>query len=294
MNIDKRCIMLTISVSNNILAANQTSDPVLALNDAIVSFVNSLRTNDFLCVNIGTSKELLLNDMQDKLTDWKKVKTLFNDVQKYIKRKDDYKLVGALLNNDMITDNNNDLVWYKNSKLMIQGVANIVFNCVFVGLYSWFLILIWTNESGDCYSSYSLTPLFDDPKYYGPTSNTTDAKGWNSFDKSQKTKGVDLTQYTNVSLVMKITMLIEIFCGLFFVVRAVLKMKYNMKKGTIRQIYLRSNYFWIVRCINLMVISYYLNSFRGGVCFCRYRSWFHEHCYYDNIDYSQYMCYAYK
>jgi len=80
MNIDKRCIMLTIAVSNNILAANQTSDPVLALNDAIVSFVNSLRTNDFLCVNIGTSKELLLNDMQDKLTDWKKVKTLFNDV----------------------------------------------------------------------------------------------------------------------------------------------------------------------------------------------------------------------
>ena len=53
---EKRCIMLTVTLSDKIYDPNQTGDQVMALNDAIVSFINKLKPTDYLCVNIGSYK----------------------------------------------------------------------------------------------------------------------------------------------------------------------------------------------------------------------------------------------
>ena len=59
---DKRVVMLTVCLSSQVLNPNRTSDVLAALNDAIVGFVSKLKPNDFLCVNIGNSGDILEND----------------------------------------------------------------------------------------------------------------------------------------------------------------------------------------------------------------------------------------
>ena len=85
---------------------------------------------------------------------------------------------------------------------------------------------------------------------------------------------------------------LEIAFGLFFITREAIGLfKLKPKRGWGRTIYDNSNFIYLLRFTNLIFMSVYFLKFSTQVCFCNYRDWFHDHCYYDELDYKQYLCY---
>ena len=100
--------------------------------------------------------------------------------------------------------------------------------------------------------------------------------------------------YINVSIRFKICIFLELGFAAFFIFRALMRVRYNLKKGFFRICYARSNYFYILRMFVLLYLTFIMLNFEGQVCFCKYRAYFYEHCYFDQIDYKQYLCYSTK
>ena len=100
------------------------------------------------------------------------------------------------------------------------------------------------------------------------------------------------SNFTNVTATTTCFMILELVFAAIFIVRALFALLYKLKRGWVRKLYDNINYFFLLRCANLILLTINMLKFESQVCFCSYRDWFHDHCYFDDYSYTQYLCYA--
>lgn len=64
-----------------------------------------------------------------------------------------------------------------------------------------------------------------------------------------------------------------------------------MKKGMWRTIREKISYIGIFRMLVLSLLSYVVFNFRGQLCFCGYKSYFYNHCFYNSKNMTSYNCF---
>ena len=98
---------------------------------------------------------------------------------------------------------------------------------------------------------------------------------------------------TNVSLEMRIHTLIEIICGIIFICRVLVKLKFKMSKGLGAKVESLNNYVLLVRLFNLVIMTTFLYQHSTQACFCKNRPYFFAHCYFKDLGYEEYHCFPY-
>ena len=72
---------------------------------------------------------------------------------------------------------------------------------------------------------------------------------------------------------MKIIVLLtlESICCLVFLIRAMVKCKYDVDKGSLKKVNKCVNYLFIFRFVIFIFIYLVASSYEGNICFCRSR-----------------------
>ena len=70
-------ILVTVCINEILLERSQDNDPLAALNDALLGCLNMLRSDDWVCFNVGNSSNYLKCDKQSNIISWKEMPEKF-------------------------------------------------------------------------------------------------------------------------------------------------------------------------------------------------------------------------
>lgn len=117
---------------------------------------------------------------------------------------------------------------------------------------------ILSHPQGDCYArDGDLIPAF------------SYASGYQSMgDETPK----------NISRIVCVILVIEIAMNLWRIFLIPINTCFQNKKGIGKKLNIFTEYLQVVRILNLGLLSYYVFSFEGEVCFCSGRQHFYEYC----------------
>lgn len=87
---------------------------------------------------------------------------------------------------------------------------------------------------------------------------------------------------TNVSLASEMLIGLEVLLASIFIVQAFIRLFFRLRRGRLARIVQKLYFLQVVRFLNLVFLMYFSLTFESQVCFCFYRKWFYDHCYYFN------------
>ena len=225
---------------------------------------------------------MLLNDKQIAIKQWEEVNSELQELNEKVLARPSSKLVlqfikdrqddqAAIVYSRENDDNKNEK-WYKQiiTWLRARGrkksIALVTMNIMYGIAYIISFRSINQNKNGSCYAKQGeITPLFENPETVQLLGETID------FGKGQKYHESTDKGYSNVSLGMKILVLIEIiFCCLYSIKYAI-KLIFKLHRGKYYQFSEKSGYLIFLRGFTLLFLTVCLNSWEGQVCFCQYR-----------------------
>lgn len=126
-------------------------------------------------------------------------------------------------------------------------ISAIVINSFYIFLYSVFLMNMLNDPRGNCYAHKgNLTPMFDSPVH--KSTNGRDYYKQQLYDPNNKS---DL-EMENVSLWIEGRILIEIVMASLFTARAVIKLRFNLRKGRLGLVARMLYYLYVARLLNLL------------------------------------------
>lgn len=94
---------------------------------------------------------------------------------------------------------------------------------------------------------------------------------------------------TNVSIATELLVGIEVILAGIFIFRSITLLFFRLRRGRIARMMQKLYLLQVLRFLNLVFLMYLSLTFESQVCFCFYRKWFYDHCYYFNGN--QYSCF---
>ena len=94
---NKRCIVLTVCISETILNLTNTGsiDALQSLEEAILAFHQKLRQDDFVLYNIGNSSKGFLVDKQLNVKSWQQTMRECSQIKEYVQARESSKFADS-------------------------------------------------------------------------------------------------------------------------------------------------------------------------------------------------------